>query len=220
MPLGPGALDSEGIYQFGESDTESLASDLLNLLAGSTSTQIAAVRAALQNEVDRLDELHAAAAISNTFSAVSALTIPAFASAGYSYRVRVRVNAASASHDLTCRLVDSGTPSSAASYDRQAIAAADTTLAGTRALGQTSWLLSVASSRPIRDLVIELEDPAHISPTSGHARVFERDALTPTGVAIVKTDLYHRASTAYNSLQLLPSAGTISGSYRVDRFRP
>lgn len=40
MPLGIGALDAEGIWQYGESDEESLASDLLNYLADSVSTQL------------------------------------------------------------------------------------------------------------------------------------------------------------------------------------
>lgn len=49
MPIGPGGLDSEGIWQFGESDSESLMSDLLNLLAASVSTQIALDRARLED---------------------------------------------------------------------------------------------------------------------------------------------------------------------------
>jgi len=37
MPTGPGGLDSNGIWQFGEDDSEALASDLLNLGMGSVS---------------------------------------------------------------------------------------------------------------------------------------------------------------------------------------
>jgi len=40
MPTGPGGLDSNGIWQFGEDDSEALASDLLNLGMGSVSTAI------------------------------------------------------------------------------------------------------------------------------------------------------------------------------------
>lgn len=39
MPIGPGSLDANGIWQFGEADTESLASDLLNLGMESVSDQ-------------------------------------------------------------------------------------------------------------------------------------------------------------------------------------
>ncbi len=39
MPTGPGGLDSNGIWQYGEDDTEALASDLLNLGMASISTE-------------------------------------------------------------------------------------------------------------------------------------------------------------------------------------
>lgn len=40
MPTGPGGLDSKGIWQYGEDDSEALASDLLNLGMASVSTAI------------------------------------------------------------------------------------------------------------------------------------------------------------------------------------
>ncbi len=40
MPTGPGGLDANGIWQYGEDDTEALASDLLNLGMGSVSTAV------------------------------------------------------------------------------------------------------------------------------------------------------------------------------------
>jgi hypothetical protein len=42
MPTGPGGLDSNGIWQFGEDDSEALASDLLNLGMGSVSDALGA----------------------------------------------------------------------------------------------------------------------------------------------------------------------------------
>ena len=43
MPLGPGGYDSNGIWQYGEDDSEALASDLLNLGMQSVSDTIAAL---------------------------------------------------------------------------------------------------------------------------------------------------------------------------------
>lgn len=40
MPTGPGGLDANGVWQYGEDDTEALASDLLNLGMGSVSTVV------------------------------------------------------------------------------------------------------------------------------------------------------------------------------------
>jgi len=48
MPIGPGGLDSNGIWQFGEDDSEALASDLLNLGMGSVSTAISTLGGVLQ----------------------------------------------------------------------------------------------------------------------------------------------------------------------------
>jgi len=48
MPTGPGGLDSNGIWQFGEDDSEALASDLLNLGMGSVSTAISTLGGVLQ----------------------------------------------------------------------------------------------------------------------------------------------------------------------------
>ena len=56
MATGPGYLDDNGIWQYGESDFESLASDLLNIGQQATSEQIerldlvpAAFRATMAN---------------------------------------------------------------------------------------------------------------------------------------------------------------------------
>lgn len=40
MPTGPGSLDAQGIWKYGENDENPLASDLLNRLATSVSTQL------------------------------------------------------------------------------------------------------------------------------------------------------------------------------------
>lgn len=52
MPLGPGSIDLNGIYQYGEDDAETLASDLLNLGQQQTSITVGQIH-------DRLDDLEA-----------------------------------------------------------------------------------------------------------------------------------------------------------------
>lgn len=49
MPTGPGALDTEGVYQYGDDDERPLGSDLLNLLANSVSTQFSLTRDEIQS---------------------------------------------------------------------------------------------------------------------------------------------------------------------------
>lgn len=65
MPTGPGGLDAEGVWQYGEDDTEALASDLLALGFGSVSTQFGLDRA-------RLDDLEDAVNVSRFFQVVNA----------------------------------------------------------------------------------------------------------------------------------------------------
>ncbi len=55
MPIGAGGLDAQGVWQYGEDDTEALHGDLLGLGFGSVSTQFALDRG-------RLDSLESTAA--------------------------------------------------------------------------------------------------------------------------------------------------------------
>lgn len=65
MPAGPGGVDSNGVYLYGESDSASPVSDMLNLSAGSISTQFT-------NDRARLTSLETTAANPNVYVAASA----------------------------------------------------------------------------------------------------------------------------------------------------
>ena len=52
MPIGPGGLDSNGIWQFGEDDSEALASDLLNLGMGSVSDALSVLQVVSTTKTD------------------------------------------------------------------------------------------------------------------------------------------------------------------------
>lgn len=47
MPNGPGGLDAQGVWQYGEADSRALASDLFNIGQASISTRFAAVVASI-----------------------------------------------------------------------------------------------------------------------------------------------------------------------------
>lgn len=75
MPIGPGGLDAQGVWQFGENDTETLASDLLNLGQASNSTQFGIDRArmtVIENDIAALEAVSVQRA---------AITLPSSASA-------------------------------------------------------------------------------------------------------------------------------------------
>lgn len=52
MPTGPGGLDPNGIWLYGEDDTEALASDLLNLGMQSVSDALADVSGVVNTDGD------------------------------------------------------------------------------------------------------------------------------------------------------------------------
>jgi hypothetical protein len=73
MPLGPGGLDSNGIWIYGEDDSEALASDLLNLGMQSVSDALAGGPGILQ--VVSTTKTDAFTVGSNTYNDVTGLTV-------------------------------------------------------------------------------------------------------------------------------------------------
>ena len=65
MPTGPGSVDAQGVYLYGQDDAEALASDLLNIGQASISTQFGLDRT-------RLTKLEATSRGRQTFAAVTA----------------------------------------------------------------------------------------------------------------------------------------------------
>ena len=73
MPTGPGGLDANGIWQYGEDDTEALASDLLNLGMGSVSTAVGGLGApTILQVVSKTDTF--SSALTTGYVAVTGLT--------------------------------------------------------------------------------------------------------------------------------------------------
>lgn len=72
MPTGPGANDANGIYQYGEDDSEALFSDLLNLSPTSISTVVTSLKSrltALEGGVLHVQETAANGTAGGTFTA-------------------------------------------------------------------------------------------------------------------------------------------------------
>lgn len=74
MPSGPGSLDAQGVWKYGEADTQALASDLLNLGQTSVSTQFAADRARLGRMEGRASREVLPVSALNTFTNPTAFT--------------------------------------------------------------------------------------------------------------------------------------------------
>ena len=96
MPTGPGGLDSNGIWQFGEDDSEALASDLLNLGMGSVSDAFTNFAGVLQvvstTKTDTFSESLAGGAISSeVVTGLTATITPSSTSSKIMIRVCVHV---------------------------------------------------------------------------------------------------------------------------------
>ena len=75
MPTGPGGLDANGVWQYGEDDTEALASDLLNLGMGSVSTVVGALGSATILQVLSATKTDTFSTTSTSFTDVTGLTL-------------------------------------------------------------------------------------------------------------------------------------------------
>jgi hypothetical protein len=74
MPTGPGGLDANGIWQYGEDDTEALASDLLNLGMGSVSTAVGGLGAPTILQVVSTTKTDTFSTTSTSFTDITGLT--------------------------------------------------------------------------------------------------------------------------------------------------
>jgi len=172
MPIGPGGLDANGIWQFGEDDSEALASDLLNLGMGSVSTALSTLGGVLQVVSVTKTDVFSASVLSTAFSAnvtgLSATITPSATSSTISVYVNV-----SGSTDLfpevMGRLLRGATPIGVGADD------------GIRTPVSGSAGNQYESNLAIATLSVETMDtPATTSPITYNFQLFNRSISTET----------------------------------------
>jgi len=113
MPTGPGGLDSNGIWQFGEDDSEALASDLLNLGMGSVSDAFTNLAGVLQvvsvTKTDTFSASVASGAFSANVTGLSATITPASSSSTILVRVNVSGGSSTDSPTVNGRMLRGST---------------------------------------------------------------------------------------------------------------
>ena len=113
MPTGPGGLDSNGIWQFGEDNSEALASDLLNLGMGSVSDAFTNLAGVLQVvSVTKTDTFtgSVAADAEATITGLSANITPVSTNSKIYVQVAVAVGESGSSTLHTFNVLRGGTP--------------------------------------------------------------------------------------------------------------
>jgi len=173
MPIGPGGLDSNGIWQFGEDDSEALASDLLNLGMGSVSTAISTLGGVLQvvsvTKTDTFSASVAAAAFSANVTGFSATITPASTSSKILVAVSVSGGSSIDFPVMNGRMLRGSTP----------IGVGDT--AGIRSSVSGSSGILNAQHRSMANLSVEtLDSPSTTSATTYNFQLFNTQTATAT----------------------------------------
>jgi hypothetical protein len=134
-----------------------------------------------------------------------------FTSAYSNYRI-VWAGFASTGAALTARMSVGGTPSSAASYNRQQIVASSTTISGLRETGQTSWnIANNISATDGENLSMDIFNPQATKNTSLNVLSFS----AASNAYWQSVGAYFTATTSFDGIQFLPNSGNFSGIVSV-----
>jgi len=219
MPSGPGGLDAEGVWQYGEADTETLASDLLNLGQASVSTQFSDDRARL-DVLEGVDEFIIPTSVAgtgvtlNSDGSVTVTTATSiningcFPSAYTVVDMIAEVTAHSVNSQLQFRFrvggVDNSTASSYNNQTTQRFASTNTTANLAANLGNLTATTLGEDSLTTR----------FYSPRAARATRWSAEFVGLQTATLVVGDIKgrHNQATAYDGLTIIPSAGNITGT--------
>jgi hypothetical protein len=226
MPIGVGGLDAEGVWQYGEDDTETLASDLLGLGFGSVSTQFGIDRARLD---DIEEDLYAIPSRVMRPSAVTGGTIAAngsFNSSSVSVvrpkgvflaglpRYHVKFDITTASNTTVNVMLSVNDTDTNTGYDQQRGTDINITAGAAQSLNLAVLMLNggVNSTRHVGDLYFDT-NPAAAAAT--YFRVETTIAPNPMTTAhgrYVGAGL-QRATTAFDGFSFTAGSGNLTVNY-------
>jgi hypothetical protein len=147
-----------------------------------------------------------------TFTLCESLLLNGIFTSAYSnYRI-IWAGFASTGAILNARMSVGGTPSSAASYNRQQLVASNTTLAGIRETGQTSWnIANNISATDGENFSMDIFNPQLAKNTSLNVLSFS----TVSSGYWQSVGAYFTATTVFDGIQFIPSTGNFSGTVSV-----
>ncbi len=230
--MATGAPGTNGVWQYGEDDSEATFSALLNKAASTTDTQIGADRTRLTAlEARKLSGLvpvvpstvdkSGGTASSNsvglvTFSGVSSLSLNSvFTSSFAKYLVifsyETTVNAANG-----IRLRSTGVDNSTSNYVVGRVYQDDNTGGFQNTGGQTAWGSTPTGSARQFSAEITLFNPQAASPTQGwHWGAIAASASSGAKMASQNGSMLFQASNSFDGITLYPTAGTMTGTIQV-----
>jgi hypothetical protein len=150
------------------------------------------------------------------FSAVSSISLTAdtFSTTYNNYRLHITLTAKSVSDALNIRLRAAGSDATGSNYARSGFEAKPSTFANISSAAGTLWDLGAINSGAANrtfwafDIAnIKLAQPTLFTGTAA--------VQDPTNFSLYGYSLLHDSATAYDSLTIYPTSGTITGSVSV-----
>lgn len=214
MAAGPGFVDAEGIWRYGEADTDALFSDLLDFGQSSVSAQIAIIRAAAGLLDGRVDDLEAVTGViaSGTITALNSFNIDNLTGAD-DYEITITLPTASVGNSLNVQLRNNGVADATANYDIQRSSGSTVTASASGGLAATSWSGVEGAARTDKMYILRT-----IGLNKAERTVIEFSSMAFDAAAnpiTARGTLRHRLAQSWNGLGFTVSAGTATGRYEV-----
>lgn len=235
--MATGALDANGIWQYGEDDSESTFSGLLNKLGGSTSTTVTRLEelsgltaAQLATHRDNLGvgmvniiptsvAQAGGSASANTVGQVTFTTVTSvslngvFTSDYNTYRIILEITGHSASAASFMRMRAAGTDNSAASYTDAIHVVTPTTTS--RVYHSAATAAEVEYGATGAYFGLHVYDVTGASMTQATLLTRMSTYIGAAGMETATGGIYHNVSTVFDGFSIYPGSGNISGRITV-----
>jgi hypothetical protein len=148
-----------------------------------------------------------------SFSGVSSQALNSVFSSTYTnYRLVLQLTASSAS-DLTMRIRSGTTDDTGANYRDQYVYGSNTSVSGARGTGVTSFAMIGFGAGSATFMIADITNP-FIAAQTGMITTFSH-RYTENSIEQLNRVYGHNQSTSYNGLNIIISAGTITGTASV-----
>ena len=234
--MATGALDANGIWQYGEDDSEPTFSGMLNKLGNSVSTTVTRLE-----ELGGITTAQATTARNNlrvgmvaisptsvavaggtqststlglvTFSGATSLSLNGVFTSTYdAYMIVLQMTGHSANSASFMRLRASGTDNSAANYTYSANVITPTTTTRVYQSAQTAAEIEYGAAGFWGMHTYSVTNAA----VAGHTAVTRQSTYVgASGMETAQGGFYHNVSTAYDGFTIYPGTGSISGRIQV-----
>jgi hypothetical protein len=153
-----------------------------------------------------------------SFSGVSSVSLPAntFSATYDNYRIVCNIDTSSATAEVAWRLRAAGSDNSSSNYTWTQVlynsnASPGSSITGSN--GLTTWSLCAKTSSAVSNFILDIFNPFATKKAQGFSMNISEDGATGTRITYFGGGM--SVTTSYDSLSLVSTSGTITGSYSV-----